>query len=156
MRLIDPRTPGNVCRVAVDTLGTVPNVAPHRRRWRFVPQSRAASPVPNTARPLAAERPYLQLSRADHARAIEQEIERLDQRLASAHDPTGSAVQIGRTERFVDPYKLGRITYLTRLVGGEEVIVIIPMRAESTETFRCAREIAETVMAELEPAPVDD
>jgi hypothetical protein len=76
----------------------------------------------------------------------------LDAQIASPHDPP---VSIGKTERFVDPYRPGRITYITRLCG-EEVIVIIPMRAESSETARCARELAEVVMSELEPAPAND
>lgn len=104
----------------------------------------------NRASSLAAERPYIRLCREDHDARIAEAVRTFDQKIDC------SPVGIGETERFPDPYQRGRVTFLTRLLGGEEVIVIIPLRAETNETFRAARELAETVMAELEPAPTDD
>lgn len=65
--------------------------------------------------------------------------------------PTASPVTVGVLDKFADPYHEGRVSYRLRLVGGEEVIVILPIRADTRETEHIVEELADAVRSELEP-----
>lgn len=105
-------------------------------------------PVPNRATSLAAERKLFLVPRD----AIVAAVEALDTRITPPEPSAyASAVQSGEIQSFRDPYRKGRVSWVCHLIGDEEVIVIVPMRASSKEVERAVRELVEVVKSEMEP-----
>lgn len=104
----------------------------------------------NTAPKLAAERDYLRLSRREQADAIATKIAELDQKI-EPRSPVASPVQVGTTQKFTDPYMEGRVSFVHRLLGGQEIIVIIPLRADCDDVTNAVETVVDTVLAQLEP-----
>lgn len=131
----------------------------HAERGRSAPADVHAEPPSvvsrsaNTATPLPSERAYLRLDRATHDHRVTSavaQVSALDARLLDTpRDVTSSPVQAGETHHFVDPYREGRVSYVHRLVGGQEVIVIIPLRADSSDVANAVDVLVDTVLAAL-------
>lgn len=102
--------------------------------------------VVNAAKPLKAERNYLKMARDDIAEAVEA----FDRRIATP-EPTAysSPVQVGKTEKFRDPYRRGRVTHIHRLLGDEEIIIIVPMRADGSAVDSAVDVLVDTVLGEM-------
>ena len=85
------------------------------------------APMSNTARPLGSER-HLRLvprdARAEHNAKVNAAVASLDAKLAEAPpDPACSPVQVGHTEKFVNPFDALTVSWVHRLVGGQRIIV---------------------------------
>ena len=66
-------------------------------------------------------------------------------------DPTSSPVQVGETQKFTDPYREGRVSFVHRLLGGQEVIVIVPLKADCDDVASAVDVLVDTVLAHIEP-----
>lgn len=97
----------------------------------------------------AVSTPYLRLERAA---AVAAAVEAFDERIDSPH---ASPVQIGEIRTFTDPYRDGRRGYACTLLGGKEVMVIIPLEAANDDTFDAVSNLVDTVMAALEPPELE-
>lgn len=160
---LSPFGPFGIAHTRITTGEAEPHIKDEPRRGRSmlrIDARRTGNPM-NRAPSLAAERPkHLTLVPRDAIVAAVEEkrqaMHAFDERTAPPHDPTCSPLQIGDTRKFRDPYGRGRIGRVITLLGGEEVIVIVPQRADTKEVDRSIRELVDTVRSELEPAPVDD
>jgi hypothetical protein len=100
-----------------------------------------------------ADRHGLKLVRDDHDAAVSAAVSALDSRIDRVPPPVASPVQVGTVERFTDPYaSRPRVAWVLRLLGGEEVIVLAPMRLDTTNFVSAVEVLMDTALAEAEPA----
>lgn len=147
-----PLPPSQACE---SINGSVKDTHARDRRWHGRSQHTTNSATVNTATSLACERKHLRLVRDDHEQSVTEAVRQLDQRLEAPPSIYASPVQVGTTEKFRDPFaSRPRISWVLRLVGGEEVIVIAPMRLDTTAFNSAVENAMDTALVELEPSDV--
>jgi hypothetical protein len=83
--------------------------------------------------------------RADITERVTEAVRQLDARIA--RDPSGSAVQVGETRKFEDPYDASRMSWVRLLVGNRRVVVIIPAELDTPEVTEAVDALIATAVA---------
>lgn len=126
-----------------------------------------AKPV-NRVRPRAAAPPYLQLHVRDSVdEAVAEMVKRIQPHLDAIekigtpppfirhNTPPTASPAVGVLDKFGCPYEARRVTYRLTFADGEEVIVMLPKRADTKETEHIVEELVDAVRSELEPHAFD-
>ena len=100
-----------------------------------------------------ADRRHLQLAtRDDHDAAVASAVNTLDTRI----DRPAPCAYAGTLEKLKDPTRHEHVAFILYLLGGKRVLVSMPVELDGDDVFDAVSNLADVVLAKMEPPPIDD